>query len=51
MTSGRGRITSAPQRRLRLMIGAQVFWLAIVCLLGGVVVSARAQSGFAHRGA
>jgi signal transduction histidine kinase len=30
-----GRITSAPQRRLRLMIGAQVFWLAIVLLLGG----------------
>lgn len=29
-----GNITSAPERRLRLMISAQVFWLAIVCLLG-----------------
>ena len=28
-------ITSASERRLRIMIGAQVFWLAIVCGLGG----------------
>lgn len=26
--------TGNPERRLRLMIGAQIFWLAIVCLLG-----------------
>lgn len=30
-----GRTNSASQRRLRLMIGAQLFWLAIVLLLGG----------------
>lgn len=29
------RTISASQRRLRLMIGAQLFWLAIVLLLGG----------------
>jgi signal transduction histidine kinase len=32
--SSSGDIASAPERRLRLMIGAQTFWLAIVCLLG-----------------
>jgi signal transduction histidine kinase len=32
--TAKGRITSAPQRRLRLMVGAQIFWLAIVLLLG-----------------
>jgi signal transduction histidine kinase len=30
----KGGITSVPQRQLRLMLSAQIFWLAIVCLLG-----------------
>lgn len=33
--SSPSRTISASQRRLRLMIGAQLFWLAIVLLLGG----------------
>src|SRR4051812_42626283 len=32
--TGKGGITYAPNRRLRLMLGAHVAWLAIVCGLG-----------------
>jgi len=31
---GKGGFTSTPQRRLRIMLGAQIFWLALVCVLG-----------------
>lgn len=34
MKKVRGRLTHAPRRRLRILISAQLFWLAIVCVLG-----------------